>query len=125
FVKHVPGGELLRVAAAIVLPDAFIEAVVEVKILKVLELRARRREEFFAELDVAVHRAADIEENQHIDLVAALRAHDQVEIALMRGRLDRAVEIELCRCALARETAEPPQRDLDVAGTEFDLIVEV
>src|SRR5690606_5401963 len=77
------------------------------------------------ELDVAIHRAADIEENQHIDLVAALRAHDQVEIALMRGRLDRAVEIEFCRCALARETAEPPQRDLDVAGTEFDLVVEV
>ena len=43
----------------------------------------------------------------------------------MRGALDGAVEIELVRRAGAGELAQPPQRDLDVAGAEFDVAVEV
>ncbi len=39
--------------------------------------------------------------------------------------LDGAVEIELVGRAGAREFAQPPQRDLDVAGAELDLAVEV
>jgi len=79
---------------------------VEVEIFEILEFAARGREEFLAELDVAVHRAADVEKDQHVDLVATLGSHDQVEITLMRGCLDGAVEIEFGRRALAGETAQ-------------------
>ena len=43
----------------------------------------------------------------------------------MRGRADRAGEIELQFGALAGELAQPAQRQLDVAGAEFDGVVEV
>src|SRR6202030_4400672 len=46
-------------------------------------------------------------------------------IALVRGALDGAVEIELLRRAGAGEFAQPPQRDLDVAGAELDVAVEI
>src|SRR6202030_1051403 len=46
-------------------------------------------------------------------------------IALVRGALDGAVEIELLRRAGAGEFAQPPQRDLDVAGAELDVTVEI
>src|SRR5580704_5671698 len=91
----------------------------------VLELGARRREQFFGRLDVPIHRAADVEEQQHLDGVVALRPHQNVEIALMRGALDGAVEIELLRRAGAGEFAQAPQRDLDVAGAELDVAVEI
>src|SRR6185436_13825454 len=44
---------------------------------------------------------------------------------IARRRFDRAVEIELVRGALAGELAQSPERDLDVAGTEFDLVVVI
>ncbi len=43
----------------------------------------------------------------------------------MRGTLDGPVEVELLGSPGACEPAQPPQRDLDVAGAELDLIVEV
>ncbi len=48
-----------------------------------------------------------------------------VEITLVRGFADGAVEIELLRRAGAGEFAQAPQRQLDVAGAELDLVVEV
>ena len=76
-------------------------------------------------LDVPVHRAADVEEQQHLHRIVPLRPHQDVEIALVRGALDGAVEIEFVGRTGARELAQPPQRDLDVAGAEFDVVVEV
>ena len=93
--------------------------------LHVLELGARRREQFLGRLDVPVHRAADVEEQQHLHRIVPLRPHLDVEIALVRGALDGAVEIEFVGRAGARELAQAPQRDLDVAGAEFDVVVEI
>ena len=62
---------------------------------------------------------------QHLHRVVALGAHVDVEIALVRGALDGAVEIELVGGARARELAQAPQRHFDVASAELDLVVEV
>jgi hypothetical protein len=63
---------IFSVAALVVLPHGLVEAVVEVVELQVLELGLGGAEKLLAELDVAVHRAADVEEQQHLDRVAAL-----------------------------------------------------
>src|ERR1700730_14189423 len=54
-----------------------------------------------------------------------LRPQLQIEVALVRGFADGAVEIELLGRAGAREFAQPPQRELDIAGAELDLVVEI
>ena len=98
----------------------------EVEVLQVLELGARGREQLLADLDVVVHRAADVEEQQHLHRVVPLRHHLDVEPAgVARGRADGVVEVELLGRAFAREPAQAPQRDLDVARAEFDRVVEV
>ena len=66
----------------------------EVEMLHVLELGPRCREQLFGGLDVPVHRAADVEEHQHLHRVVPFRPHKDVEIALVRGVLDGAVEVE-------------------------------
>ena len=124
-VQHVPSGDALGVAAAIVLPDRLVEAVVEVVVFHVLELGAGSREQLLDDADMVVHRAADIEEHQKLDGVAAFRAHLHVEIAVFGGRFDRAVEIELVMGALAGPAAQALQRHLDVAGAKLDRVVEV
>src|SRR6185437_5304314 len=79
-----------------------------------------------ADLDVRIHRAANIEEQQHLDPVAPLRPHLNVQPAgVARRVLDRRVEIELVGHALAREAPQPAQRDLDVAGVDLDRVVEI
>ena len=98
----------------------------EVEELEVLELGARRREQLLADADVGVHRAADVEEQQHLHRVVPLRDHLDVEIArVARRRADRVGQVELDRGALAGELAQPAQRDLDVARAELDRVVEV
>ena len=104
-VQHLPGGRALGPAASVVLPHELVEAVVEVEILQVLELGARGREQLLGRLDVPVHGAADVEEHQHLDGIAPLGPHVDVEVALVRGALDGAVEVELVRRALACELA--------------------
>ena len=94
-MQHVPGRRAVGEAAVVLLPDALIEAVVEVEIFHVLEFGLGRREQLLDLLDMRVHRAADVEEHQHLDRVAPLRAHHDVEIAVIGGLPDRGVEIEL------------------------------
>ena len=72
-----------------------------------------------------VHRAADVEEEQQFHRIVPLGPHADVEPALARGAVDRLVEVELLGGALAGEAAQAAQRDLDVAGAELDLVVEV
>src|SRR5439155_23161349 len=72
-----------------------------------------------------IHRAADVEEHQNLDRVAALRAHVDVEIAVVGGLPDRGVEVEFVRRAGAGEFSQAPQRDLDVADAELDIAVEI
>jgi hypothetical protein len=57
------------VAAAVVLPHVVVQAVVEVEIFHVLEFALGRGKHLLAQLDVVVHRAADVEKQQHLDLV--------------------------------------------------------
>ena len=93
--------------------------------LEPLELQPRRREQALGRLDVPIHRAADVEEQQHLDRVAALRTHLDVEIAVVGGRTDGVVEIELLGRALAREAAQAAQRQADVARSELLVAGEV
>src|SRR5215213_7404187 len=124
-VQHVPGRRAVGEATLVLLPDAFIQAIVEVEILHVLEFGLRRREQFLDLLDMRIHRAADIEEHQNLDRVAALGAHVDVEIAVVGGFPDGGVEIELVRRAGAGELSQAAQRDLDVADAELDIAGEV
>src|SRR5690606_23286406 len=112
-------------ATTIVLPHAFIEAVVEVEEFEILELRARRREQFLANPDMRVHRAADIEEHQHLHRVAALGPHHDVDIAFPGGLPDRAVEIEFFLGAVARPFAQAAQRYFYIARADLDIVVEI
>src|SRR6266704_2523662 len=83
-------------------------------------------EELFAQLHVVVHRAADVEEHQHLDGVVALRAHAEVENpGVARGLVDGGVEVELLRRPFARELAEASERHRDVARAELDRVVQV
>ena len=61
-VQHIEGRRRRLEAPSVFLPYLLVQAVVEVEMLHVLELGARRREQFLGRLDVPVHRAADIEE---------------------------------------------------------------
>ena len=69
-------GVVSIVAAAVLLPHPLVEAVVEVVMLHVLELGARRREQLLGRLHVPVHRAADVEEQQHLHRIVPLGPHD-------------------------------------------------
>jgi hypothetical protein len=75
---------------------------------------------------VGVHRSADVEEQQDLDAVAPLGLQLQVEPAGIACRPgDRAIEIELLGNAFACKAPQPAQRDLDVAGVELDVVIEV
>ena len=79
----------------------------EVEILHVLEFGLGRGKHLLAQLDVVVHRAADVEKQQHLDLVVALRPHQDVEHAgFPGGGGDGAVQIELLGRAVAGEAAQ-------------------
>ena len=55
FVEHFPSRRPFGIAALIVLPHAFVEAVVEVEEFEVLELGCGGAEQFFHQLDERVH----------------------------------------------------------------------
>ena len=125
-VEDAPRRQALVHAAPVVLPHGFIDEVVEVEALHVLELGARGREQLLADLDVGVHGPADVQEQEHLDGVPALGAHPDVEHPAVVGRRpDRVVHVELFFPAGARELAQAAQRHLDVARAEFDRVVEV
>ena len=75
---------------------------------------------------MVVHRSADIEEQQHLDGVVALRPHGEVQPAgVACGAVYGGVEVQFVGRALARELAQPTQGHLDVARSEFHAVVKV
>ena len=78
FAQDVHRREFFGKAAAVVFPHEVIDAVVEIVKLQMLELLLGGAEELFHTLDVFVHRAAHIHEQQHLDVVVALGAHANV-----------------------------------------------
>ncbi|MCY1307055.1 hypothetical protein D9M70_569530 [compost metagenome] len=105
-VQQVKGGGALGGSAQIVLPHGLVDEVVEVEVLQVLELGLARREELFADLHVGVHGAADVQQQEQLDGVAAFRAHLDVEQAgVAGGVVDGAVQVQLFRRAFAGELA--------------------
>src|SRR5215510_3329358 len=90
------------------------------------ELGLRGREQLLACANVRIHRAADVEEQQHLHPIAPLGNEMEIEVARILGRaLDRAIEIELFGYALAGEAPQAAQGDFDVARVELDVAVEV
>ena len=113
-------------AAQVVLPHRLVDEVVEIVVLEVLELPARGGEELLAHLDVVVHGAPDVEEQEHLHRVVPLRDHLDVEEPPVAGRrANGVVEVELLFRALAREAPELSQGDLHVPGAELHGVVEV
>ena len=110
----------------VVLPHRLVDEVVEVEVLQVLELPAGGGEQLLAHLHVVVHRAADVEEQQHLHRVVPLRDHADVEQAAVAGRrADGVVEVELLRRPLAREAPELAEGHLHVPGPDLHRVVEV
>ena len=120
------GADVLVEAPPIVAPQRFIGEIVEIEMLEMLELAARRGKQLLAGLDVIVHRAADIEQQQYLHHVVPLRHHLDVEPAAgARRRVDGVGQGELGGRAAPREAPQPAQRQLHVARAELDRIVEV
>src|SRR5215470_681315 len=118
--------EALASPAEVVAPHVIVDAVVEIEVLEMLELRFRRGEELLADLHVRIHRPADVEKQDYLDPVAPLGLEPHVEPArVLRGAVDRAVEIELLGNALARKAPQAPKRYLEVASVEFDIAIEI
>jgi hypothetical protein len=106
-VQHVENRRSFAVAPAIVAPYRFIEEVVEVEVLQVLEFGARGREQFLAHFYVVFHRAAHVQEQQHLYRVVPLRHHLDVEPAgVPRGRADGVVQVQFLGRPLAGELAQ-------------------
>ena len=88
--------------------DFLIDAVVKIKMFEMLEFEPGRRKQFLGDLDMPIHRAAHIEKQQYLHGIAALRPQLHVEIALLGGLMDRAVEIEFFDGARTGKAAKPP-----------------
>ena len=117
-VHQIQRGRALIKTADIVFPHALVNEVVEVKVLKVLELGPRRRKQLFADFDVGVHGSTDVEEQQDLHRVVTLGHHLDVEQPrVSRSGPDGVVQIKLFGRAGARKLAEPPHGNFDIAGT--------
>jgi len=124
--RATPRSSLRRSAAAVVLPHVLVDKVVEVEMLEVLELAARGGEQLLAHPHVLVHGAADVEKQQYLDGIVPLRHQLQIQQPAVACRgVDGALQIQLLSRALARELAQPAQRQLEVARAELDAVVEV
>ena len=97
----------------------------EVEKFHVLEFGLGRAEQLLAQLDIGIHRAADIEEDENLYRVVALGDQAEIEIPFVGGVLDRARQIEFGLRTLTRPFAQPAQRHLDVARAELDGVVQV
>ncbi len=98
----------------------------EIEIFQVLELGARCRKQLLSDPNMVVHRTAYIHEQQHLDLIAPLGHEFEVQVAGIAGGCpDGVVEIKFELVALAHELAQALERDLDIAGAQFDLIVVI
>jgi len=125
FVQDIPGVGAFRKAAAIVLPHAFIGAIVEIEKFEILELRGRGAEQLFAQLDEGIHRAANIEKQQQFNRIVPFGPHVDIQPALFGGAIDCPVYIQLVRGAFAGEFAQTAQGNLDVAGAQQLAVVEI
>ena len=125
-VEQVQGGGALVVATHVVLPHALVDKVVEVEIFQVLELGAGGGEQLLADLDVRVHGAAHVQEQQDFYRVVTLGHHlDIQQPGIAGGGADSVIEVQFFGGAGAGELAQPAQGDLDVAGADLDGIVEI
>ena len=107
-MQQVVGRDAFLVAPVVVAPNVVINTVVEVVVFEMLELAAAGREKFFTAADVVVHRATNVEQEQHFDCVVALRAHFQVEPAgVARCSGNRAVQVKLFGRTLPGKATQP------------------
>jgi hypothetical protein len=74
---------------------------------------------------MAIHGPANIEKGHDFDSIPTLRAHFDVEPALFGCAFDRACQVQLIRCTVARKFTQAAQGDLDIARADFLITVEV
>src|SRR5271166_5363716 len=90
------------------------------------ELAARGGEQLLAHRNVRIHRAAYVQEQQHLDAVASLGDEAQIQPSgVSRRPLDGRIQVELLGHALAREAAQPAQGNLHIARINLHRIVEI
>ena len=97
----------------------------EIIVFHILDFGAGRREQLFADADIRVHTAADIEQEKDVYGVPPLGAHGKVEIALLGGVADRGVEVQLVGRAVSGPFAQAAQGDLNIPCADFDAVIEI
>ena len=91
-----------------------------------LELGSTRGKHLFADANMVVHRSADIEEQQNLHLIVPLGYQFEIEVAaVVSCRFDRVRQIKFGGRAFTGKFSKPSKRDLNVADTDLDTIVEV
>ena len=93
--------------------------------LQMLELGPRGREQLVDQPRMVVHAAAGIQKQQHFYGVMPLGPGLDVDIAMLGAGADGAGQVQLLGGAVTRPLPQALQRHLDVAGAQFDRIVEV
>ena len=102
-------------------PEFLVDAVVEVVGLEGAQaaLFVQGGEQPTHRLVVRIHRAADVHQQQQPQVVAALGAEHQFDLAgVLAGLVDRAVEVEFALRPGARELPQAAQRDARLADVE-------
>ena len=124
--QHFPKVRFFCVTTPIVFPNTLVHAVVEIKILEMLEFGSTRGKHLFADANMVVHRSADIEEQQNLHLIVPLGYQFEIEVAaVVSCRFDRVRQIKFGGRAFTGKFSKPSKRDLNVADTDLDAIVEV
>ena len=98
----------------------------EIKGFHVFELGLGGREQLFTHPYVRVHGATDIKKQQHFYCIVAFRHHFNIEKTGVAGRRGNSVaQIQLIGGTLAGKFTQPPQRHLDVADTQLNIVIQV
>lgn len=98
----------------------------KVKVLQVFEFAAHRAEQGFHRVDVVVHRAADVQQQQHLGAVVQSGVVAQVQKAgLAGGGGDGGVDVQFFGGAVAGKLAQPAQGDFHAARAQLAVAVQI
>ncbi len=104
--------------------QVIVDAVVEVVGAEVAQaaLLVERRQQAAHGLEVGVHGAADVHQQQQAHVVAPWRPEHELDLAgVLAGLVDRLVEVELGLFTGSRQVSQAPQRHAQLTEIEGDV----
>ena len=126
FVQDVQQLGPLVMAPHVIAPHTLVDEIMEVKIFQMLELCACGGEQFFTNLHMRIHGAANIQKQQDLYRIVPLRHHFYIQKACIAGcRTDRVIQIQLFGRAGASELSQASQGNFDVARTQLNGVIQI